>query len=148
VSLEAQLPASELVEPFLLSEGWRPCDAMLPKIPCRFPPQRNQLATGCHSNHRNLSQYTINDIGKRHVEERYEFASLMLLRIRVGGGGYCGLNSALFWGMVAIGLSQEKKKKGYIAGGVRREEGKDATFEVKRGPIEFPNTVRYRGKVS
>lgn len=117
MSLEAQLPASELVEPFLLSEGWRPCDAMLPKIPCRFPPQRNQLATGCHSNHRNLSQYTINDIGKRHVEERYEFASLMLLRIRVGGGGYCGLNSALFWGMVAIGLSQEKKKKGILLEG-------------------------------
>ena len=98
MSLEAQLPASELVEPFLLSEGWRPCDAMLPKIPCRFPPQRNQLATGCHSNHGNLSQSTINDADKRHVEGRFDFASLMLLRVRVGGGGDCGIEFGPFMG--------------------------------------------------
>lgn len=96
VSLEAQLPASELVEPFLLSKGWRPCEAMLPKTPSRFPPQRNQLATGCHSNHINLSQSTINDVGKRHVEERYGFAYLMLLRVRVGGGEDCEIKFGSF----------------------------------------------------
>lgn len=51
------------------------------------------------------------------------------------------------WGIFAIGLGQKGR---YIADnkqGMGGRRGEDATFEVKGGPVEFPNTAHYRGKV-
>lgn len=49
--------------------------------------------------------------------------------------------------MFAIGLSRKKGILLIINKELEGRRGKDATFEVKGGPVEFPNTAHYRGKV-
>lgn len=77
----------------------------------------------------------------------------MLLRVRVGGGEIAESNSALLWGRNEAGrkFCDRSEREGRVLLIIEEEwkgrRGKDATFKVKGGPVEFPSSVHYRDKV-